>query len=266
MCCPELVRSIPAASTRGDDRHDAALAVPPEALGRLRRVCDLTHALTPDFPVFPAYRPFRSTRLFSVEANGFSAGEVAYAEHTGTHLDAPAHFFADGATTDLLPVGRFVAPLAVVSIADRAARDEDALLTVDDLAQWERRHGRIPAGAWVLLRTDWSKREGADAFLNVGEDGPHSPGFHQSASALLAHERDVLGVGVETVGTDAGQAGTFDPPFPNHGIMHGAGKFGLASLCNLDQLPATGAVVIAAPLKIADGSGSPLRVIALSPA
>jgi kynurenine formamidase len=142
----------------------------------------------------------------------------------------------------------------------------DFLLTVEGIQAWEAEHGHIPAGAWVLLRTDWSKRVGAEAFLNVGEDGPHSPGFHKDASAFLAHERDVLGVGVETVGTDAGQAGRFDPPFPNHNTMHGAGKFGLASLCNLDQLPPTGAVVIAAPLKIVDGSGSPLRVLAIAPA
>jgi kynurenine formamidase len=115
----------------------------------------------------------------------------------------------------------------------------------------------------VLLRTGWSRRSDPASFLNVEQDGPHSPGFHADVSRLLAHERDVLGVGVETIGTDAGQAGTFDPPFPNHGIMHGAGKFGLASLCNLDLLPPTGAVVIAAPLKIVDGSGSPLRVLAI---
>jgi kynurenine formamidase len=126
-------------------------------------------------------------------------------------------------------------------------------------------HGSIPAGAWLLLRTGWSVRTMRDEFLNVREDGPHSPGFSKACSEFLAHQRDVLGVGVETIGTDAGQAGTFDPPFPNHGTMHGAGKFGITSLINLDQLPPTGAVVIAAPLKIADGSGSPLRVIALAP-
>jgi kynurenine formamidase len=117
----------------------------------------------------------------------------------------------------------------------------------------------------VLLRTGWSKRRSAKEILNVGEDGPHAPGFHQDTSRILAHDRDVLGVGVETIGTDAGQAGRFDPPFPNHSTMHGAGKFGLASLCNLDQLPATGAVVIAAPLKLVNGSGSPLRVLAIAP-
>src|SRR6266851_3619990 len=92
----------------------------------------------------------------------------------------------------------------------------------------------------------------------------HSPGFHQTCSEFLAKERDVLGVGVETVGTDAGQAGTFTPPFPNHTIMHGSGKFGITSLVNLELLPPTGAIVIAAPLKITGGSGSPLRVIAIT--
>ncbi|MGH9328805.1 MAG: cyclase family protein, partial [Vicinamibacterales bacterium] len=142
----------------------------------------------------------------------------------------------------------------------------DFLLTPERITAWEEEHGRIPAGSWVLLRTGWSRRREAEAFLNVGPDGPHSPGFDAAASTLLARERDVLGVGVETIGTDAGQAGRFDPPFPNHAIMHGAGKFGLASLCNLDRLPPTGAVVIAAPLKLVDGSGSPARVIAIAPA
>jgi kynurenine formamidase len=147
--------------------------------------------------------------------------------------------------------------------ADVAA-DPDFLVSTEHIEQWEAEHGRIPAGAWVLLRTDWSKRTNAEEFLNIGADGPHTPGFHPTASAFLAQERDILGVGVETVGTDAGQAGGFEPPFPNHALMHGAGRFGLASLCNLDQLPPTGAVVIAAPLKIVDGSGSPVRVLALT--
>ena len=122
-----------------------------------------------------------------------------------------------------------------------------------------------PAPGCCCAPTGASAADPAE-FFNVDEDGPHTPGFHKAASEFLAHERDILGVGVETVGTDAGQAGGFDPPFPNHTIMHGAGKFGLASLCNLDQLPPTGAVVIAAPLKIVDGSGSPLRVLAIAPA
>jgi kynurenine formamidase len=157
-----------------------------------------------------------------------------------------------------------VAAACVLDCSAESAADADFLLTPAWIERWEASNGRIPAGAWVLMRTDWSKRRDAASFLNVEADGPHSPGFHKEASELLALERDVVGVGVETIGTDAGQAGGFDPPFPNHTVMHGAGKLGLASLCNLDQLPATGAVVIAAPLKIVGGSGSPLRVLALA--
>ena len=115
------------------------------------------------------------------------------------------------------------------------------------------------------MRTDWSKRKDPKDYINLKENGPHTPGLARESSAFLAQERDVLGVGVETVGTDAGQAATFDPPFPNHYLMHGSGKFGLAGLSNLDQLPPTGAIVIAAPLKIVGGSGSPLRAIAITP-
>jgi kynurenine formamidase len=188
-------------------------------------------------------------------------------EHTGTHFDAPIHWITgkdlpDNAC-DTIPPRRLVGPACVIDVTAEVAQHPDFLLLPEGVAAWERQHGRIPPGAWVLLRTGWSKRTDPKDFLNVAADGPHSPGFHQTTSQLLAKDRDVLGVGVETIGTDAGQAGTFDPPFPNHGIMHGAGKFGLASLCNLDQLPPTGALLIAAPLKLVGGSGSPLRVLAL---
>ncbi len=154
----------------------------------------------------------------------------------------------------------------MIDVSQESQEDEDFLLTPEQVQAWEGEYGEIPPGAWVLLRTDWSKRTEAEAFFNVKEDGAHSPGFHKDCSSFLAIERNVVGVGVETVGADAGQAGTFDPPFPNHTIMHGAGKYGLASLKNLDQLPPVGAVVIAAPLKIVDGSGSRMRVLALVPA
>jgi kynurenine formamidase len=191
-------------------------------------------------------------------------------EHTGTHFDAPVHWITGrdltDNTCDTIPAKRFVGPACVIDVEREVEKHADFLVTPERIAQWESQHGRIPARSWVLLRSGWSRRKGSAAFLNVAADGPHSPGFDANASRLLAVERDVLGVGVETVGTDAGQAATFDPPFPNHTIMHGSGKFGLASLCNLDRLPPTGAVVIAAPLKIVNGSGSPLRVLAIVPA
>lgn len=242
------------------------------------KVVDLTQPLGPDTPVIGLPPQFGSSPGVTMEviSRFDDKGPAWYwnvlhlGEHTGTHFDAPVHWITGkdlpDNCCDSIPVGRFVGPACVIDASKEVAKNNDFLLMPEHVTAWESAHGRIPSGAWVLLRTDWSKRTDAAAFLNVGDDGPHSPGFHKTTSELLARDRDVLGVGVETVGTDAGQAGMFDPPFPNHTIMHGAGKFGLASLRNLDQLPATGAVVIAAPLKIVEGSGSPLRVVALAPA
>jgi kynurenine formamidase len=245
--------------------------------GRLE-IVDLTQPLGPDTPVIglpPIFAPSPGVTIdvisrYDDRGPGWYWNTLRLGEHTGTHFDAPIHWITgkdlpDNAC-DTIPARRFVGPACVIDIEREVEQNEDHLVTPDQIEQWERRHGRIPPGAWVLLRTGWSRRRGAEAFLNVGSDGPHSPGFDASASRLLAEERDVLGVGVETIGTDAGQAGTFQPPFPNHSIMHGRGKFGLASLCNLDRLPPTGSVVIAAPLKIVNGSGSPLRVLAIVPA
>jgi kynurenine formamidase len=242
------------------------------------KIVDLTQPLGPDTPVIGLPPQFGSSPGVTMEviSKFDDKGPAWYwnvlhlGEHTGTHFDAPVHWITGkdlpDNCCDTIPARRFVGPACVIDVTKEVATNNDFLLMPEHVIEWEAAHGRIPAGAWVLLRTDWSKRNDAASFLNVGPDGPHSPGFHKTTSEMLAHDRDVAGVGVETVGTDAGQAGMFDPPFPNHTIMHGAGKFGLASLRNLDQLPATGAVVIAAPLRIVNGSGSPLRVLAISPA
>lgn len=244
--------------------------------GRLR-VVDLTQPLGPATPVIglpPAFAPSPGVSIdvishYDEKGPAWYWNTLRFGEHTGTHFDAPIHWVTGRDlpenACDTIPPRRFVGPACVIDVTPEVVRNPDYLLTVAALEEWEDEHGRVPRGAWVLLRTGWSFRTDADAFLNVAADGPHSPGFDAQTSRVLAHDRDVLGVGVETIGTDAGKAGGFDPPFPNHSIMHGAGKFGLASLCNLDQLPPTGAVVIAAPLKIVKGSGSPLRVIAITP-
>jgi len=244
------------------------------ASGRLR-VVDLTQPLGPGTPVIGLPPMFASSPGVTIEviSKYDDKGPAWYwntlrcGEHTGTHFDAPIHWVTGKDLTnhacDTIPPRQFIGPACVIDVTAEVDRNADFLLTTAGLEAWEQRHGRVPRGSWVLLRTGWSRRKDAASFLNVAADGPHSPGFDAATSKMLARDRDVIGVGVETIGTDAGQAGTFDPPFPNHGIMHGAGKFGLASLCNLDQLPPTGAVVIAAPLKIVNGSGSPLRVLAL---
>jgi kynurenine formamidase len=244
--------------------------------GRLR-VVDLTQPLSAETPLLPLPPQFNNTPAFRLWElshydergpawywNGFETGE-----HTGTHFDAPIHWISGKDlpenSVDRIPPRKFVGPACVIDVTADVAQNHDFLLTIGRVQQWERSYGKIPQGAWLLLRTEWSKRTDPKEYINATEDGPHTPGFVKECSEFLAKERDVLGVGVETVGTDAGRAHSFDPPFPNHYVMHGSGKFGLAGLCNLDQLPATGAIVIAAPLKIVNGSGSPLRAIAITP-
>jgi kynurenine formamidase len=242
------------------------------------RIVDLTVPLEPSTatirlpPQFAPSKPFSLEEISRYDERGpaWYWNNIACGEHTGTHFDAPIHWvtgkdYPDNATHNI-PVQRLIGPACVIDVSDRVRGNTDFLLTVDVVEAWEARHGRIPRNAWVLIRTDWSKRKDAESFLNIREDGPHTPGFHPECVPFLAQQRDILGVGVETVGTDAGQAATFDPMFPCHAIMHGSNRFGLASLTNLDQLPPTGAVVIAPPLKIVNGSGSPLRVLALVPA
>ncbi|WP_414899608.1 cyclase family protein [Sphingomonas flavalba] len=244
------------------------------AAGQIR-IVDLTQTLTPDFPQIGLppemgqSRPFRLEEVSHYDERGpswywnnFSCGE-----HSGTHFDAPIHWITGrnlpNNATDTIPVADFVAPACVVDCSAESARDADYLLTVDRLTAWEAEHGRIPAGSWVLMRTDWSKRTDPAAYQNYDEVGQHTPGPDVDAVRFLVDERGVIGFGTETIGTDAGQAAHFTPPYPCHTFMHGAGRYGLQCLANLDQLPPTGALIVAAPLKIQRGSGSPLRVLAL---
>ena len=237
-------------------------------------VIDLTHPLDPDFPVivlppeFGQSAPLRMETISRYDADGpaWYWNNITVGEHTGTHLDAPVHWITGrelpANTVDAMPTRAMLALAVVVDMSAAAAADDDALLTTAILADWEARHGRIPAGAWVLMRTDWSRRTGA-AYANLREDGAPTPGPDVEAIRWLVDERGILGFGTETIGTDAGQAAHFNPPYPAHHFLHGAGRYGLQCLANLDRLPPTGAVILAAPLAIRGGSGSPLRVLAL---
>lgn len=237
-------------------------------------VVDLTHTLAPDFPVMILPPEFGQCARFRVEEvsrydergpawywRNFSCGE-----HTGTHFDAPSHWISGRdlplGTVDSIPVGGFVRAACVIDVSRQSAEDEDFLLTPEAIRAWEADNGEIAEGCWVLMRTDWSKRTGAD-YLNLREDGAHSPGPSAEAIRFLVDERNIVGFGTETVGTDAGQGAHLSPPYPAHYLLHGAGRYGLQCLSGLDQLPATGAVLICPPLKIQNGSGSPTRVLAL---
>ncbi len=238
------------------------------------RIVDLTHTLDPDFPVivlppeFGQCARFRMEEISAYDHRGpaWKWHNISMSEHTGTHFDAPSHWISGkdvpNGSVDEIPVEAFVGPVVVIDCSKGASENDDFELTPEVIANWESDHGRIPEDAWVLMRTDWSKRRGAD-YLNMRADGPHSPGPTPDAIRFLIEERNIRGFGTETVGTDAGQGAHYVPPYPAHYFLHGAGKYGLQCLANLDQLPATGAVLIAAPLKIKNGTGSPLRVLAM---
>ncbi len=190
-------------------------------------------------------------------------------EHSGTHFDAPHHWitgrdYADG-YTDSLPVQRVVAPVNVLNFARECAANPDFLLTVQNVQDWEARNGPINAGEWVVFRSDWDARaDDAERFLNANETGPHTPGPTPEVMEYLI-AKGIVGWGSQCIGTDAGQAGGMTPPYPAHNLLHKANRYGLASLANLDKLPAKGAILIAAPLKIRNGTGSPIRALALVP-
>jgi len=240
------------------------------------RVVDLTQPLSESTPIIQLPEPFVNTPGFRLEelshyddrGPGWYWNRIEMGEHVGTHFDAPIHWITGRDSDDLssIDAAKLIGPAVVIDKSAEAASDPDFLLTVDHLKEFETEHGPFPAGGWLLLRTGWDDRATDQVqFLNADESGPHTPGPDVECARWLAQESPFVGLGVETVGTDAGIAHGFDPAFPCHHYMHGAGKFGLTQLANLTQLPPTGALLVAAPLKIVDGSGSPARALALVP-
>ncbi|MEU9834660.1 cyclase family protein [Streptosporangium sp. NPDC048047] len=237
-------------------------------------VIDLTAPLSSETPILRLPEPFANTVPFTLKEisryddrgpawywNDFTTGE-----HVGTHFDAPVHWVTgkDGEDVSQVPPERLVAPAVVLDVAGEAAGNPDFLLEIGHIEAWQKANGPLPDGGWLLYRTGWDARShDQESFLNADETGPHSPGMSVECARWLAEETPIAGIGVETVGTDAGAAHGFDPPFPCHSFLLGAGKYGLTQLRNLDRLPVTGAVVVAPPLPIVGGSGSPVRVLAL---
>jgi kynurenine formamidase len=237
-------------------------------------VIDLTARLDSDTPVIKLPDPFKNTASFALnEISRYDEGgpawywnDISTGEHTGTHFDAPVHWVTgrDGDDVSQVPAARLIAPAVVLDFSAQAAADPDFLLEIADVRQWETEHGPLPSGGWLLYRTGWDARsQSQEEFLNANETGPHTPGISVECARWLADEAPVIGLGTETVGTDAGTAHSFDPPFPCHSMLLGAGKYGLTQLQNLARLPATGSVLFAGPLPISGGSGSPCRALAL---
>lgn len=233
-----------------------------------RKLVDLSYAYDEKTIYWPNAKGFRHRKdVWAVSPGGYwyAAGEFASAEHGGTHLDSPIHFAQGRRTVDQIPVSDLVAPAAVIDIAAAAGRDRDYRATTADITTWEQTHGTIPRGSIVVIRTGWGKFW-PDRKQYLGSDVPgdvahlHFPGLSREAAELLV-ERGVKGVGIDTASLDYGPS----TDFIVHQVLNGAGIYGLENVASADRLPATGATLIALPMKIAEGSGGPVRIVALLP-
>jgi kynurenine formamidase len=273
MCLPETVESVrkqielkPPRVTRrtvllGGVGAAVAAALPTGALARggKKRVQDLTHVLTAGFPVFSFDPPARET-LVTIPTGGFYAQKWTLGEHSGTHMDAPGHFVVDGRLAPEITPQELLVPIVVIDISARAAQNPDAVLTVDDVRGFERRHGRIPDGAIVCMDSGWAAKVSDPLAFKGGAAFPdyHFPGFSADAAMWLAEHRDVTGIGVDTLSLDPGNSTTF----PVHVNFLATDRYGLENLSNLDRIPPRGAVAYVGLIPWEEGSGGPCRVIA----
>ncbi|MGQ9550273.1 MAG: cyclase family protein [Roseiflexus sp.] len=274
MCPPETLASMrsPEVSRRNLLKFGlgaavaAALPVGSAQAATVRRttfrnVVDLTHVLGTQFPLFPGAAPFRIEQAVSHDKDGYYGSILTYWEHSGTHMDAPVHFAPNGLFVDQLRIENLVVPAAVINITEKVRRDPDAVVTPDDIRAWERRYGRIPDNAAVLMASGWGARAGSvEAFRNTDSSGVmHFPGFGKEAIDFLLTERRIAGIGVDTLSLDHGPSTTFAV----HYTLLPTNRWGLENLANLESIPPSGATLFVGAPKIAAGSGGPTRVMAV---
>jgi kynurenine formamidase len=278
MCLPGTVESVRDACEGGElprVSRRAALAgggaaalatlLPAEAVAHKRRprrrgkTADLTHVFRAGFPVYTGNTPARRT-LKRFDPDGFYSQEWTFGEHSGTHMDAPGHFIPGGRRVPQLRPEELLAPAAVIDISRRAASDPDAEVTPDDVARYERRHGRIPRGAVVFMNSGWAaKVNDNDAFKNADANGTyHFPGFGIDAVELLLTRRNIQGIGVDTLSLDPGNSTTFAV----HNRLLGADRYGIENVANLSALRPKGAFVSVGVVPWEEGSGGPCRLLA----
>jgi kynurenine formamidase len=238
---------------------------PPQAAPRSpaeQRVVDLTWPLSADVPTFSGEPTYKAEVLETIQANGYYLANVTVNEHTGTHVDAPAHFAAGGATVDQLPADQLVGPAAVVDVTPAVAASPDYAVTAADLRAWEAKHGPLGPRMIVLIRTGWGERWSEPArYRNADAKGVmHFPGVSPEASRYLI-DRGVRAIGIDTLSLDPGPSTTF----AEHNQFLAAGGWHIENVAHLDQLPATGATLVVAPLPFRGGSGAPARVFAFLP-
>jgi kynurenine formamidase len=236
----------------------------PPSLGSPAHLVDLTHTLSPRFPyiaIGDLTFPIRITEISSFEKAGVYSNKWELTEHNGTHIDAPSHFAAHARGLDELQARELFVPAAVIDFRAQANADPDALVGVADVQAWERAHGPVPARAAVLLWTGWESRAGSQTtFVNAGPDGTmHFPGFGEAAVTFLVSERQVSGIGTDTLSVDRGR----DTGFAAHRALFGADKWALECLAHLGDVPPVGATLIVGAVKVEHASGGPARVFAV---
>lgn len=261
-----FVRQKSRVTSRGFILAAVLFASPALALDE-NKIVDLSYPYGPETVYWPSARPFQLEAVAHGRTAGgffYAANDFCTAEHGGTHMDAPIHFAEGRASADQVPLGAGIGPIVRVDVSAKAAADPDYRLAVADLKAWEAEHGRIPNGAVVIMYSGWGSRW-PDRKRYLGSDKPgdtanlHFPGFSREAAEFLVRERSIDAIGVDTASIDHGPS----QDFIVHRIINGANKPAFENLANVDRLPPSGATLVALPMKIAGGSGAPLRAIAI---
>ncbi|MEM7269161.1 MAG: cyclase family protein [Pseudomonadota bacterium] len=246
--------AVAAAATVG-----ATVAGTPAMAGGHSAVTDMSHTTSEDFPTYFGAPGISMEQPFNFKDNGFNLFQISLNEHTGTHIDAPLHFSADGLSVDEIPVSSLVAPLCVIDIAARAEGDADTQVTPDDISAWTAANGPIPEGACVAMHSGWGAKTATDAYRGFDGEKQHYPGFHVEAANMLM-EANAGSLASDTLSLDHG----ISADFATHYALLPSGRFGIENIANLDQVPAAGATLVVGAPKTRGGSGGPARIFAMA--
>lgn len=220
---------------------------------------DMTHTLSPDFPTYFGESQFSMEQIFNFKEHSFNLFQYTVNEHTGTHIDAPLHFTADGKSVDEIEVSNLIAPLCVIDIAVRAQDDTDAQVTPEDIKSWIAKNGDIPAHACVAMHSGWGNKVTSDEYRGYDGKAQHYPGFHVEAAQFLMEETAAASIAVDTLSLDHG----ISADFATHFAWLPSGRFGIENLANLDKVPAAGATLVIGAPKHKGGTGGPARIFAM---
>lgn len=267
MCVPGCREAVQRALSRRGLFTGAAAAgflatgvTPALAQRSFTSVVDLTHTLSPDFPTFFGTPGISIEKRYTLKKDGANVNWWHVLEHAGTHLDAPLHYSATGASVEMIPAEQLVVPLAVVDVARKAARHADYELDTHDLLDWEAKHGRLPEGCCVAMHSGWARRLTSPNFVGKDTGGiMHFPGIHPEAAAWLMNERSVAGLSVDTLSLDHGPS----KDFRTHTLWLPSGRWGIENIANLDKVPAVGATLVVGVPKVKGATGAPARIFAL---